>query len=765
MDVRIFGVGLIFAGSLVLAGNVSDVQASGRLRPAAISVSVGTIDLVKDINSGNGSGGTCSSSLGINGVATANGLIFSGYDGTYGCELWMTDGTSDGTRLVEDIYVGSQNGSGNSSYPSNMTVMADGRVIFRATNEAYGSELWITNGTELGTVLLKDIHSGSMYGNPNSSNPYGFTVLTDGRLLFTADDGVNGSELWITNGTELGTVLLKDIHTPYSSGPQGITALPDGRAIFQAQSADAGSEPWITDGTPGNTVLLKDIFVGSGSSFASDFTVLPNGKVLFQAYDQTNGYELWITDGTPGSTVLLKNINPGISNGYGDSSNPRLFVVLPNGRAIFQANNATNGTELWITDGSSAETNLLKDINTTTSNGYGNPSDPRGLTLIGDKVYFWANDGINGKEPWVTDGTSANTNLIANINTSGNSSPSSSSQSKFLRFGEAVYFSANDGINGIEPWSSSIASGGANLVADIWPGSSGSMSSTCFYCSDDGNNFVTSNGKMLFLAQNGSSGFEFWALKLVPGVPRSVTVSATSNSATVSWLAPSSVGTGITSYTVISNPGAFTCSTATLSCAVTGLLSNQDYTFTVVASNSTGDGPSGISSRVRTPSPQLGSLVDSLTSVSNIVSDSALHPGDALNVLYSGFNPNELVLLLIASNPVVIGSANADANGNVVFLTTIPAGTATGSHHLIVYAPVSGFGASQAVTLTIPTPVAGTTDAAAVVNPNVNPDTLPATGGGVIPFLIALTLLIAGFALLAGRSAVSQWVLVLGRRV
>jgi ELWxxDGT repeat protein len=757
MNVRIFRAGLIFAVSLALAANVSDVQASGRLRPAAISVSVGTIDLVKDINSGNGSGGTCNSSAGISGVATASGLLFSGFDGTYGCELWITDGTSDGTRLVKDIYSGSQNGSGNSSYPSNMTVMADGRVIFRATNDAYGSELWITNGTELGTVLLKDIYSGSMYGNPNSSNPYGFTVLTDGRLLFTADDGVNGSELWITNGTESGTVLLKDIHTPYSSGPQGITALPDGRAIFQAQSADAGSEPWITDGTPGNTVLLKDIFVGSGSSFASDFTVLPNGKILFQAYDPTNGYELWITDGTPGNTVLLKNINAGISNGYGDSSNPRFFVVLPNGQAIFQANNATNGTELWITDGSSAETKLLKDINTGFSNGYGNPSDPRGLSLVGDKVYFWANDGSNGNEPWVTDGTSANTNLIANINTSGGSSPSSVyGQKYFWQFGEAVYFSANDGINGIEPWSSSIASGGANLVADIWPGSSGSMSSTCFFCSDNFSSFPTTNGKMLFLAQNGSSGFEFWALKLVPGVPRSVTVSATSNSASVSWLAPTSVGTGITSYTVTANPGAFTCSTATLSCTVTGLLSNQDYTFTVVATNATGDGPLATSSRVRTPSPQLGSLVDSLTPVSNIVSNSALHPGDALNVLYSGFNPNELVLLLIASNPVVIGSANADVNGNVVFLTTIPAGTATGSHHLIVYAPVSGFGASQAVTVSIPTPVAGTTGAAAVVNPNVNPDTLPATGRGVFPFLVALTLLIAGIALLSGRGVASR---------
>ena len=553
--------------------------------------------------------------------------------------------------------------------------------------------------------------------------------------------------------------------------------------------------------------------------------------------------------------MLLKDIATSCCSG----SDPRDFAVLPNGQAVFSADDGTRGRELWTTDGTSAGTMLLKDI-ATGVDGYGNLNESRifGLTVVGANAYFWANDGVNGAEPWVTDGTSASTTLVADINNSGDSSPYAESSSQFIRFGDQVYFQATNGINGIELWSTSPVTGGARIVADILPGSGGSLGSVnaIMDCRcERAKNFVSLNGRLVFWAYDGSSVSQLWAmgdfpsppqnvavdsvtltsasiswsppslvgtgvtsytvrsnpggytcstttlsctvtglttnafytftvvatgatggglpttsprarmLVILPGPSRSIGVSPSSHSATVSWLAPATGGIGIELYTVTSNPSGFTCTTATLSCTVTGLLSNQDYTFAVVATNPRGDGPSVTSSLVRTQSPQLGSLVDSLTSVSNIVSDSVLHPGDALNVLYSGFNPNELVLLLIASNPVVIGSANADVNGNVVFLTTIPAGTATGPHHLVVYAPVSGFGASQAVTVTIPSPAAGTTRPVVVDNPTVDPDTLPATGGGVTPFLIALTLLIAGFALLAGRSAVSQWVLVLGRRV
>ncbi len=797
MNVRIFGVGLILAGSLAMASSASELQASGRVQPAAISVDIGTVDRISEFGVG---GGKCLYRHQIDGEVLGSKLLFWGDDGLTGCELWITDGTHAGTMLVKDIATGvGFDGLPNSSYPSDIVVLSNGQAIFRAEDTTHGIELWTTDGTSAGTMLLKDIATGANAWGPNSSYPQNFTVLANGRAVFAASYGTDRKGLWVTDGTVAGTMLVKDGY------------------------------------------------------YWDVFAVLPNGQAIFRDEDTTYGTELWITDGTSAGTTLVKDIAPGVdASGQPNGSSPSDFAVLPNGQAVFTAKDGTNfyeSRELWVTDGTSAGTMLVKDISTgVDSNGYPNRSRHFGLTAIDANVYFWA-DGVNGAEPWVTDGTSANTKLVADINNSGDSSPAAESSSQFIKFGDQVYFQANNGINGMEIWSTSPLLGGARIVADIWPGSDGSMGtlnaiSNC-RC-ERAKNFVSLNGRLVFWAYDGSSVSQLWAmgdfpgppqnvavdsvtltsasiswsppslvgtgvtsytvrsnpggytcstttlsctvtglttnafytftvvatgatggglpttsprarmLVILPGPSRSVAVSPSSHSASVSWLAPATGGIGIELYTVTSNPSGFACTTATLSCTVTGLLSNQDYTFTVVATNPRGDGPSVTSSLVRTQSPQLGSLVDSLTSVSNIVSDSVLHPGDALNVLYSGFNPNELVLLLIASNPVVIGSANADANGNVVFLTSIPAGTATGSHHLVVYAPVSGFGASQAVTVTIPTPVAGTTGAVAVDNPVVNPATLPATGRGVIPFLVALTLLLAGLALLSGRGVASR---------
>jgi hypothetical protein len=199
-----------------------------------------------------------------------------------------------------------------------------------------------------------------------------------------------------------------------------------------------------------------------------------------------------------------------------------------------------------------------------------------------------------------------------------------------------------------------------------------------------------------------------------------------------------------------------------LSCTVTGLLSNQDYTFTVVATSMVGSGPaSAVSPRVRTLSPQFGSLLNSLTAVTNIMSDNDFAPGESFTAFYTGFNANELVLMVMASNPMVIGSANADANGNVAITGVIPSNATVGNHTLALYAPVSGFGAKQAITVTIAAPVSesgsASNNSGSVSTPNVNPDTLPATGRGSNPALLANLLLIAGIGLLLGRRTLAPF--------
>jgi ELWxxDGT repeat protein len=132
------------------------------------------------------------------------------------------------------------------------------RILFRATYNANGYELWTTDGTVAGTSMLEHIRAGSA-----TSYIGGITSLGNGSALFSASDGTNGEELWITDGTAAGTSLLKDIQTGVgSSFPGPITSLGNGSALFQA-----------TDGTAAGTSLLKDIN-GSGASSPNSFSVL-----------------------------------------------------------------------------------------------------------------------------------------------------------------------------------------------------------------------------------------------------------------------------------------------------------------------------------------------------------------------------------------------------------------------------------------------------------------------------------------------------------
>ena len=155
-----------------------------------------------------------------------------------------------------------------------------------------GRELWKSDGTAAGTVLVKDINpagtaqiSASAWANVN------------GTLFFTADDGQHGAELWKSDGTESGTVLVKDISPGqyYSSLPDNLTAA-GGLLAFTADQrdhdSDTGVEVWVSDGTAIGTVLLKDIDP-FGSSYPGWLTS-SGGTLFFSARDfGLHGQELW----------------------------------------------------------------------------------------------------------------------------------------------------------------------------------------------------------------------------------------------------------------------------------------------------------------------------------------------------------------------------------------------------------------------------------------------------------------------------------------
>ena len=122
-------------------------------------------------------------------------------------------------------------------------------------------ELWVTDGTAAGVRSKKNIFAAPYDPNTTDggSDP---DQLTAGALMFfTANDGVHGRELWASDGTTAGTVMLRDIHPDQSfifSGPTSLTAA-NGRLYFAVDDFVHGYELWTSDGTPSGTVMVTDI--------------------------------------------------------------------------------------------------------------------------------------------------------------------------------------------------------------------------------------------------------------------------------------------------------------------------------------------------------------------------------------------------------------------------------------------------------------------------------------------------------------------------
>ena len=261
-------------------------------------------------------------------------------------------------------------------------------LLFLGDDVTNGDELWKTDGTSAGTLLVKDIRPGA--GGSGITSP----ISTEDKLFFKVF--VSGmTSLWVSDGTPIGTSKVIDL-----SLCNFMIALDSSKLVFVQDNTSPinyGRELWISDGTTVGTKILKDIYPGTNDGIPINqfLTKVIDTILYFKGIDATHGEELWKTNGTDTGTVLVKDMNPGIGDGF--VANGEYFYDA-NGILIFdgKAFGSATATEFWRSDGTDTGT-IRFDIDTNFGGSY-----PKLFTLIDTTLFFVANDGFTGRELYAT---------------------------------------------------------------------------------------------------------------------------------------------------------------------------------------------------------------------------------------------------------------------------------------------------------------------------------------------------------------------------
>ena len=522
------GTSYVFSASDILHGRELWKTTSIDQNPSAV--------LVKDINPNGNSNPSQFCDMG-------NGFFFTADDGEVGEELWKSNGTAGGTLLVKDIFPGEDDGMieqltacngklvfvaravthlqagvidgpklfvsdgtpqgtfqlGESTVfsPENLTAVGN-TVYFSAKGQNLNNtELWKTNGTPQGTVMVRNINPGNA-----SSNPANFCNV-NGTLYFSADNGQLGRQIWKSNGTSATTWSISTLNTFGVLGVSiGQVVHLNGTVFFTAGSGvpNLGYQVHKVNAQGTGTVKLDNVLIAenltpcNGRVFftqtpqfsglklsyvtansnvvteVKNFPVIPNepspipknltavGETLyFTAATAAHGRELWRSTGTEAGTVMVQDFYPGAGSSL-------VNYLCPAGNSLlFSALRPDDGLELRVYN--------IGDPNIRTYANIGQPcSFPKSFTPMGNRVYFSAADFVYGEELWSSDGTEQGTFRVKDIHQGiGSSSPDQ--LTVITNNGVSMlFFVAFDAVNGYELWKSNGTAQGTLRLSNIGPG-------------------------------------------------------------------------------------------------------------------------------------------------------------------------------------------------------------------------------------------------------------------------------------------------------
>lgn len=384
-----------------------------------------------------------------------NGLIyFRATDGTDGTEPYRTDGTLEGTIRIMDIH------PTGDSYPHDFVSDGD-HVYFLAENELEGMEIWRTDGSPGDATLAVDLTPGAGYSDIDGltataqglafafadtdlgmtlatfsdgstegttvlatqgpvtlgSNAFGFRTMGD-LTLFRANDGVHGTELWVSDGTTEGTLLIGDLLIGEVDGVISDDGhVLNGAYYFPGEIDGSGSELFKTLGTPGSADLVVDAFNGEASGCMGSFFDL-DGHLFYTGASSTNGVELWRTDAAISTSSVFLDALPG------EGSSDIRYRATVNGVAVLVGVNALNEQVLWRTDGSAEGTYMVNTFGNAPINSIG--------TAQG--LHFFYTCNTIPCQVYQTDGTVAGTTANAALQ------PYGPMIRNFIPFGTGAFF-------------------------------------------------------------------------------------------------------------------------------------------------------------------------------------------------------------------------------------------------------------------------------------------------------------------------------------